>query len=70
MKNKESRKISLTFLGFFYNSLQLFKVLLKKKKGKASQYWADSSPAGPTNTEKRAHARACAGNLAEGPLVF
>jgi hypothetical protein len=26
----------LTFLGFFYNFLQLFKVLLKKKKGKAS----------------------------------
>jgi hypothetical protein len=32
MKNKESRKISLTFLGFFYHFLQLFKVLLKRKK--------------------------------------
>jgi hypothetical protein len=70
MKKKESRKISLTFLGFFYNFLQLFKVLLKKKKEKLQQYWADSSPAGPTNTGKKARARARAGNLAEGPSVF
>jgi hypothetical protein len=48
MKNKEPRKISLTFLGFIYNFLQLFKVLLKKKKEKLQQYWADSSPDGPT----------------------
>jgi hypothetical protein len=34
MKNKEPRKISLTFLGFFYHFLQLFKFLLKKKKEK------------------------------------
>jgi hypothetical protein len=55
MENKESRKISLTFLGFFYNFLQLFKVLLKKKKEKLQQYWADSSPDGP-----RPHRNACA----------
>jgi hypothetical protein len=34
MKNNESRKIGLTFLGFFCNFLQLFKVLMKKKKKK------------------------------------
>jgi hypothetical protein len=32
MKNKESMKIGLTFLGFFHNCLQLFKVLLKRKR--------------------------------------
>jgi hypothetical protein len=51
MKNKEPRKISLTFLGFFYHFLQLFKVLLKKKKEKLEQCWADSSPGGPSPGE-------------------
>jgi hypothetical protein len=37
MKNREPRKISLTFLGFFYHFLQLFKVLVKKKKEKLEQ---------------------------------
>jgi hypothetical protein len=32
MKNKEPMKIGLTFLGFFHNFLQLFKVLLKRKR--------------------------------------
>jgi hypothetical protein len=48
MKNKESRKISLTFLGFFYNFLRISKVLLKRKKERLLQYWSDSSPDGPT----------------------
>jgi hypothetical protein len=52
MKNKEPSKISLTFLGFFYHFLQLFKVLLKKKKKeKLEQCWADSSPGGPSSGE-------------------
>jgi hypothetical protein len=43
------RKISLTFLGFFYHFIQLFKVLLKKKKEKLEQCWAqfDFSGLGP-----------------------
>jgi hypothetical protein len=52
MKNKEPRKISLTFfLGFFYHFIQLFKVLLKKKKEKLEQCWADSCPGGPSPGE-------------------
>jgi hypothetical protein len=34
MENKKSMKIGLTFLGFFYNFLQISKVLVKKKKEK------------------------------------
>jgi hypothetical protein len=48
MENKESRKISLTFLGFFYTFLRILKVLLKRKKERLQQYWANSSPDGPT----------------------
>ena len=50
-ENKKPRKIGLIFLGFFCNFLQVFKVLLKKKKEKLQQYWADSSPAGPVPGE-------------------
>jgi hypothetical protein len=32
MKNKESRKIGLIFLGFFYHSLHISKVGQKKKR--------------------------------------
>ena len=32
MKNKEPRKISLTFLGIFYHFLQLFKFYWKRKR--------------------------------------
>jgi hypothetical protein len=48
MENQESRKIGWTFLGFFYNFLQISKVLLKKKREKLKQCWADSSPGGPS----------------------
>jgi hypothetical protein len=37
----------LTFLGFFYHFLQLFKVLLKKKKEKLEQCWAQFDFSGP-----------------------
>jgi hypothetical protein len=70
MKNKEPRKVILTFLEFFYHFLQLFKVLLKKKKRKTEQCWADSSPGGPSPGENvPAPARALA-VLRKGPLVF
>jgi cytochrome c1 len=32
MENKESRKIGLTFLGFFYNFLEFIWLWKKKKK--------------------------------------
>jgi hypothetical protein len=38
----------LTFLGFFYNFLRISKVLLKRKKERLQQYWAESSTDGPT----------------------
>jgi hypothetical protein len=59
MKNKEPRKISLTFLGFFYHFLQLFKVPLKKKKEKLEQCWApfDFSGPGPGETCARLRPR-------------
>ena len=47
MKNKESRKISLTFLGFFYNFLHISKAGQKKKSEKIEQCWAAFSPDGP-----------------------
>jgi hypothetical protein len=34
MENKESRKIGLTFLGFFYHFLSISKVGQKKKREK------------------------------------
>jgi hypothetical protein len=50
MENKEPRKIGLAFLPFFYNFLQISKVLQKKKREKLKQYWAESSPNGPACT--------------------
>jgi hypothetical protein len=67
MKNKEPRKISLTFLGFFYHFLQLFKFLLKKKNEKLEQCWANSSPDGPSPGEN-GPARALA-VLRKGPRL-
>jgi hypothetical protein len=40
MKNKESNKIGLTFLTFFYNFLHISKVGQKKKRVNPEQYWA------------------------------
>jgi hypothetical protein len=51
MENKESRKIGWTFLGFFYNFLQISKVILKKKREKLKQCWDDSCPGGPSQVE-------------------
>jgi hypothetical protein len=51
MENKEPRKIDLTFLPFFYNFLQISQVLQKKKRKKLKQFWAKSSPDGPTQVE-------------------
>jgi hypothetical protein len=34
MENKESRKVGLTFLGFFYNFLKLLESCSKKKREK------------------------------------
>jgi hypothetical protein len=48
MENNESRKISLTFLGFFYNFLGFVYLWQKKKKKDLQQYWANSDPDGPT----------------------
>jgi hypothetical protein len=69
MKNNEPRKISLTFLGFFYHFLQLFKVLLKKKKEKLEQCWAPFDFSGP-GPGKRARARARGADFAETPSRF
>jgi hypothetical protein len=48
MENNKSRKISFTILAFFYNFLQISKVPLKKKRKNFKQYWANSSPGGPS----------------------
>jgi hypothetical protein len=70
MENKKPRKIGLTILGIFYHFLQLFKVLLKKKKEKQEQCWVDSSPGGPSPGENApAPARALA-VLRKGPWVL
>jgi hypothetical protein len=47
MENNKPRKISFTILAFFYIFLHIFKVLLKKKKEKEEQYWADFNSRGP-----------------------
>jgi hypothetical protein len=51
MENQESRKIGWTFLEFFYNFLQISKVLLKKKREKLKQCSAEFNPGGPTMGE-------------------
>ena len=58
MENKEPRKIGLTFLRFFYNFLQISQVLQKKKRKKLKQFWAKSSPGGPTAQGTGARPRA------------
>jgi hypothetical protein len=57
MENKESRKIGLTFLSFFYNFLHIFKVLLKKKRENPEQNWAGSSLDGPSPGKMRTRPR-------------
>jgi hypothetical protein len=47
MENKESRKIGLTFLGFFYNLWQISKACWKKKKEINEQSRAESSLSRP-----------------------
>ena len=44
----------MTFLGFFYNFLQISKVSLKKKREKLKQCWAYLSRSGPNPGGKRA----------------
>jgi hypothetical protein len=53
MKNKESMKIGLTFLGFFYHFLWISKLLLKRKKEKASTVLVRFQPRRPNNTGNR-----------------
>jgi hypothetical protein len=70
MKNKESRKIGLTFLGFFYNFLHISKVLLKKKRENPEQCWARNSSDGPSpGKNARAPARALE-ILQKGPCLL
>jgi hypothetical protein len=47
----------LTFLSFFYNFLQISKVLEKKKREKCEQCWAHFSRSGPNPGGKRARPR-------------
>ena len=57
MENKKSRKIGLTFLGFFYNLLEFIWLWKKKKKKNEQQYWATLAQAAQQHREKRS--RAC-----------
>jgi hypothetical protein len=67
MKNKESCKISLAFLGFFYNFYRICLSLAEKEKRKTSNSTGpDLVQDGPTTAEVRSCAR-LHGNLAEGP---
>jgi hypothetical protein len=59
----------LTFLGFFYNFLQISKVSLKKKREKLKQCWAEFNPGGPS-PGKIVRARARAAVFAERPLAY
>jgi hypothetical protein len=47
MKNKKSRKIGFTILGFFYYFLEFLELWQKKKKKSDAQSWADSGPNRP-----------------------
>jgi hypothetical protein len=49
MENKESRKIGLTFLGFFYHFLEFIWLWKKKKKENLQQYWTEFDPGRPNN---------------------
>jgi hypothetical protein len=50
-ENKKSRKISLTFLGFFYNFLEFIWLWKKKKKKNEQQYWATLAQAAQQHRE-------------------
>jgi hypothetical protein len=66
-KSKGYRKISFTFLGFFYHFLE-FIWLWKKRKGKSvNSTGPNLIQDSPTTAEVRSRPR---GNLAEGPSGF
>jgi hypothetical protein len=69
MKNKKSRKIGLTILGFFYNFLQ-FIWLWEKKKEKPVTVLGRFQPRRPKSTRNRARVRAALAVLRKGPWVF
>jgi hypothetical protein len=64
-ENKESRKIGLTFLGFFYNLLE-FICLWKKKKKTCHSIGPILTQVSPTTAETRPRAPALE-TLQEGP---
>jgi hypothetical protein len=59
MENKESNKIGLIFLGFFYISLEFIWLWKKKKKKNLQQFWAEFKLGGPIahKTGVRPHPR-------------
>ena len=59
MKNKESRKIGLTFLGFFYHFLELFMPSQKKEKEKVMNS-VGPNPAQPAQFKQKSGTRPCA----------
>jgi hypothetical protein len=70
MKNKESNKIGLIFLTFFYNFLHISKVGQKKKNKNVEQFWAQFDFNGPGPGENvRAPAPALAA-FQKGPRGF
>jgi hypothetical protein len=69
MENKESKKIGLTFLGCFYNFLQISNNEQKKKREKCEQCWAEFKPGGPSLGGKRARPRPCWQTCTEAPVV-
>jgi hypothetical protein len=58
MENKESRKISLTFLGFFYIFLHISKVPWKKRKERGLNS-AGPEAAQTAQDQGKMHARPC-----------
>jgi hypothetical protein len=69
MENKEPRKIGLTFLSFFYNFLQISKVLQKKKEKSVNSAGLNSAAAAQAQAES-ARAWAHAGSFVKNPSAF
>jgi hypothetical protein len=68
-ENNKPRKISFTILAFFYIFLHISKSLVKKKKEKAEQDWASSSPVGPTQSGNAPARTPALAVLHRGPRV-
>jgi hypothetical protein len=69
-ENKKPRKIGFTILRFFYIFPWISKVILKKKKKKTQQYWAQTGLSDPSPRRSMRTPAPALAVLQNGPCVF